>query len=178
MDPGRAGDRGGQRLSKKCSRWCAGVEVRQQSVWNGLRAVKPGIGTSVVVHDGVRPLITPELVEAGIAEARKTGAAIVAVPARDTVKRRRPGGHLETLPREEIWLAQTPQTFQFSLLFEAHRKGRPGNLQGDGRRLPRGADGTGGEPDPGRRHQFKNNHPPRSCGWRNLLEVFGEGGPP
>jgi 2-C-methyl-D-erythritol 4-phosphate cytidylyltransferase len=99
-----------------------GGRVRQQSVWNGLKAVT-GDWDIVVVHDGVRPLIRTELIEAGIAEARKTGAAIVAVPARDTVKRRRPGGHLETLPREEIWLAQTPQTFQFSLLFEAHRKG-------------------------------------------------------
>lgn len=98
-----------------------GGRVRQQSVWNGLKAVTGDWGI-VVVHDGVRPLIRRDLIEAGIAEARKTGAAIVAVPARDTVKRRRPGGRLETLPRDEIWLAQTPQTFQFSLLFEAHRK--------------------------------------------------------
>lgn len=98
-----------------------GGRVRQQSVWNGLKAVT-GDWDIVVVHDGVRPLIRPALIEAGIAEARKTGAAVVAVPARDTVKRQRPGGRLETLPREEIWLAQTPQTFQFSLLFQAHQK--------------------------------------------------------
>jgi 2-C-methyl-D-erythritol 4-phosphate cytidylyltransferase len=98
-----------------------GGQVRQQSVWNGLKAVKADCDI-VIVHDGVRPLIGPALVEAGIAEARKTGAAIVAVPVRDTVKRLRPGGRLETVPREEIWLAQTPQTFQFSLLFQAHQK--------------------------------------------------------
>jgi 2-C-methyl-D-erythritol 4-phosphate cytidylyltransferase len=98
-----------------------GGRVRQQSVWNGLKAVT-GDCDIVVVHDGVRPLIRPALIEAGITEARKTGAAIVAVPARDTVKRRRPGGRLETLAREEIWLAQTPQTFQFSLLFQAHQR--------------------------------------------------------
>ncbi|MBI5583235.1 MAG: 2-C-methyl-D-erythritol 4-phosphate cytidylyltransferase [Deltaproteobacteria bacterium] len=106
-----------------------GGRVRQQSVFNGLKAVKADCEI-VIVHDGVRPLITPALIEASIEQARKTGAAIVAVPARDTVKRVRPGGRLETLPREEIWLAQTPQTFQFPLLFQAHQKAAQESFKG------------------------------------------------
>jgi 2-C-methyl-D-erythritol 4-phosphate cytidylyltransferase len=75
-------------------------------------------------------LITPQLIEAGIMEAQQTGAAIVAVPARDTVKRLAPGGKLQTLPREEIWLAQTPQIFEFSLLCQAHHKANQDKFTG------------------------------------------------
>ena len=106
---------------KKVLKVVRGGRIRQQSVWNGLRAIKSDCSW-VVVHDGVRPLITPQLIEAGLREARQTGAASVAVPARDTVKRLAPGGKLQTLPREEIWLAQTPQIFEFSLLCRAHQK--------------------------------------------------------
>jgi 2-C-methyl-D-erythritol 4-phosphate cytidylyltransferase len=106
---------------KKVLKVVRGGRMRQQSVWNGLRAIKSDCSW-VVVHDGVRPLIRPQLIEAGLREARQTGAAIVAVPARDTVKRLTPGGKMQTLPREEIWLAQTPQIFEFSLLFRAHQK--------------------------------------------------------
>jgi 2-C-methyl-D-erythritol 4-phosphate cytidylyltransferase len=106
---------------KKVLKVVRGGRRRQQSVWNGLRAIKSDCSW-VVVHDGVRPLITPQLIEAGLREAQQTGAAIVAVPARDTVKRLAPGGKLQTLPREEIWLAQTPQIFEFSLLCKAHQK--------------------------------------------------------
>lgn len=106
---------------KKVLKVVRGGRMRQQSVWNGLRAIKSDCSW-VVVHDGVRPLINPLWIEAGLLEARETGAAIVAVPARDTVKRLTPKGELQTLPREEIWLAQTPQIFEFSLLCRAHRR--------------------------------------------------------
>jgi 2-C-methyl-D-erythritol 4-phosphate cytidylyltransferase len=106
---------------KKVLKVVRGGRMRQQSVWNGLQAIKSDCSW-VVVHDGVRPLISSQLIEAGLMEARQTGAAIVAVPARDTVKRLIPGGKLQTLPREEIWLAQTPQIFDFSLLCKAHQK--------------------------------------------------------
>jgi 2-C-methyl-D-erythritol 4-phosphate cytidylyltransferase len=106
---------------KKVLKVVRGGRRRQQSVWNGLRAIKSDCSW-VIVHDGVRPLITSELIEDGLREARQTGAAIVALPARDTVKRLVPGGKLQTLAREEIWLAQTPQIFEFSLLCQAHQK--------------------------------------------------------
>jgi 2-C-methyl-D-erythritol 4-phosphate cytidylyltransferase len=106
-----------------------GGRMRQQSVWNGLRAIKSDCSW-VVVHDGVRPLIRTELIEDGLAEARLTGAAVAAVPARDTVKQLVSGGKLQTLPREEIWLAQTPQIFAFSLLWQAHQKANQDKFTG------------------------------------------------
>jgi 2-C-methyl-D-erythritol 4-phosphate cytidylyltransferase len=106
-----------------------GGRMRQQSVWNGLQAIKSDCSW-VVVHDGVRPLISSQLIEAGLMEARQTGAAITAVPARDTVKRLTPGEKLQTLPREEIWLAQTPQIFEFSLLCRAHQKANQEKFSG------------------------------------------------
>ncbi len=114
---------------KKVLKVVQGGRRRQQSVWNGLRAIKSDCSW-VVVHDGVRPLINPQLIEVGMLEARQTGAAIVAVPARDTVKRLAPGGKLQTLPREEIWLAQTPQIFEFSLLCQAHQKANQDKFTG------------------------------------------------
>jgi 2-C-methyl-D-erythritol 4-phosphate cytidylyltransferase len=106
---------------KKVLKVVRGGKMRQQSVWNGIRAIRSGCAI-VVVHDGVRPLIRQELIEESIEEARRGGAAVIAVPPKDTVKRLRDGRQLQTLPREEIWLAQTPQTFQFSLLKKAYQK--------------------------------------------------------
>jgi 2-C-methyl-D-erythritol 4-phosphate cytidylyltransferase len=106
---------------KKVLKVVRGGRTRQQSVRNGLQAIKSDCSW-VVVHDGVRPLIDPQWIEAGLRQARETGAAIVAVPARDSVKRLPPEGKVQTLPREEIWLAQTPQIFEFSLLCRAHQK--------------------------------------------------------
>lgn len=114
---------------KKVLKVVRGGRMRQQSVWNGLRAIKSDCSW-VVVHDGVRPLINPRWIEAGLVQARETGAAIVAVPARDTVKRLTPEGKLQTLQREEIWLAQTPQIFEFSLLRQAHRKAYQEKISG------------------------------------------------
>ena len=106
---------------KKVLKVVRGGRMRQQSVWNGLQAIKSDCSW-VVVHDGVRPLITPQWIEDGLREARQTGAAIVAVPARDTVKRLAPEGNVQTLPREEIWLAQTPQIFRIFPALQAHQK--------------------------------------------------------
>lgn len=98
-----------------------GGKMRQQSVWNGLRAIRTQCAI-VVVHDGVRPFISRKLIEQSIKEAEKSGAAVVAVLAKDTIKRAAKGKKVQTLPREEIWLAQTPQTFQFPLLMKAYQK--------------------------------------------------------
>src|SRR4030042_1116566 len=76
----------------------------------------------VVVHCGVRRLFTRRLMPQSIETAQKNGAAVVAVLSRDTVKRAALGKKIQTLPREEIWLAQTPQTFQFPLLMKAYQK--------------------------------------------------------
>ena len=101
-----------------------GGESRQESVANALRQVP--LGTELVlVHDAVRPFVEPALIEKVIDTAAETGAAILGIPARDTVKQVEPagGGHgsriAATLPRERIVLAQTPQVFRTEWLQEA-----------------------------------------------------------
>ena len=114
---------------KKVLKLVRGGRMRQYSVWNGLKAIRAGCSI-VVVHDGVRPLISPRLIAQSIEAAQKNGAAVVAVLARDTVKRATAGKKIQTLPREEIWLAQTPQTFQFPLLMKAYQKAHRDDILG------------------------------------------------
>jgi 2-C-methyl-D-erythritol 4-phosphate cytidylyltransferase len=76
-----------------------------------------------VVHDGARPLVTAALIEAGLAAAAETGAAIAAVPLTDTLKEVADDGLIRrTLDRRNLWAAQTPQVFDYDLLREAHRQ--------------------------------------------------------
>ncbi len=96
----------------------AGAE-RQQSVASGLAALDADCGI-VVVHDAVRPLVRREAIAACVAAARATGAAILAAPVADTVKQARDGRIVATIPRGELWLAQTPQVFQVEVLRRAH----------------------------------------------------------
>jgi 2-C-methyl-D-erythritol 4-phosphate cytidylyltransferase len=94
----------------------AGGETRQESVWRGLQQLADTVDL-VVVHDGVRPLVTELLVQQTLARARQHGAAIAAVPLKDTLKRVSAAGEVEsTIPREHLWRIQTPQTFQHTLL--------------------------------------------------------------
>jgi len=94
---------------------------RQDSVRAGLEAL--GQCDWVIVHDGARPLVTPDLIERGLAAARETGAACCALPVTDTVKEGDDAGRIvRTLDRSRLWLAQTPQVFRYDLLVEAHRK--------------------------------------------------------
>jgi 2-C-methyl-D-erythritol 4-phosphate cytidylyltransferase len=101
----------------------AGGAERQESVWRGLQAMPAG-ATLVVVHDAVRPFVDAGLVEAVVAAARRAGAAVCAVEARETVKRVRDGQVEATLDRRGLWLVQTPQAFRRDLLVEAHDKAR------------------------------------------------------
>lgn len=98
-----------------------GGAERQESVRFGLNAV-PEDMTWVVIHDAVRPFVTPGLVADVLAAARSTGAATAGLPVRDTVKRVRGGCVEATLDREGLWLVQTPQAFRRDLLVEAHDK--------------------------------------------------------
>lgn len=100
----------------------AGGPRRQDSVRNGLLAVT-GQPDGVLIHDGVRPFITQLIVQNVIQCAGHTGAAVVAMPIHDTVKRVDPGGIIqETLKREELWQIQTPQVFRYDWLVEAHHQ--------------------------------------------------------
>lgn len=101
-----------------------GGKERQDSVFNGLCAV-PETADVVAIHDGVRPLVTVELIANTILAAYEKGAAIAAQPAHETVKLSEDGATVaRTLDRNRIFLAQTPQTFRRSLIWEAHTKAR------------------------------------------------------
>ena len=103
---------------KKISSIVRGGSHRQNSTQNGLKAVSSK--TSVVlVHDGARPLIHPSDIKKIAESADKNGAALLAVRSKDTVKEVSRGRVKRTLPRESIWLAQTPQGFRKELLQEA-----------------------------------------------------------
>lgn len=98
-----------------------GGERRQDSVRLGLEAL--GGCDYVAVHDGARPLVTPELIARGLEAARETGAAAPAIPIADTVKEAGPNGIvLRTLDRSRLWAVQTPQVFRYDLLLRAHRE--------------------------------------------------------
>jgi 2-C-methyl-D-erythritol 4-phosphate cytidylyltransferase len=96
-----------------------GGETRQESVANCL-AEAPECEL-VAVHDAARPLLTGRLMQDVLLRARETGAAIAAVPAKDTIKLCDGDGVVvETVDRSRAWLVQTPQCFRLDLLIAAH----------------------------------------------------------
>ena len=101
------------------ARFVAGGARRQDSVRLGLAAVPPDVAV-VAIHDAARPFVDAATVETAVAEASRTGAALVAVPARDTIKRVSGGRVAETLDRSALWQAQTPQCFRLDLVRRAH----------------------------------------------------------
>lgn len=107
----------------KVSQVVAGGNRRQDSVLNGVR-VADSKTEIVVVHDAVRPFVTLDMITQVVDSAKAHGASIVALPMRDTVKRVNAEGIIqETLSRDGLWLAQTPQAFQRTLLLKAHQQG-------------------------------------------------------
>ena len=105
---------------KKPIRVVPGGPERQDSVANGLGSVDKD-SSIIVIHDGARPLVTAELIEAVISGAFSAGAAICAVPVKDTIKLAR-GSFVEmTVARERLWSVQTPQAFKAELLREAFK---------------------------------------------------------
>ncbi|MBN1541437.1 2-C-methyl-D-erythritol 4-phosphate cytidylyltransferase [candidate division KSB1 bacterium] len=100
-------------------RLVAGGAERQDSVRAGLAAITAG-QEWVLVHDGVRPLVTSALIERVLESARITGAAIPAVPVRETIKSTVDGWVGETLRRERLVVVQTPQAFRIELLRTAY----------------------------------------------------------
>lgn len=98
-----------------------GGQARQDSVYIGLQRAKAETDL-VLIHDGVRPFVSREVVLATVEAAKEWGAAIAAVPAIDTIKRVDTDGFVvETLQRGQLWSVQTPQVFRYALLMQAHR---------------------------------------------------------
>jgi 2-C-methyl-D-erythritol 4-phosphate cytidylyltransferase len=107
----------------KVTKVVAGGVERQDSVRNALAQV-PSDTDIVLIHDAVRPFLTQRMIDEVVARARKEGAAIVALPMRDTVKHVRIDGMIErTVDRTPLWLAQTPQAFRRDWIESAHSKG-------------------------------------------------------
>jgi len=100
-----------------------GGAQRQNSVYNALISLE-GKTEMVMIHDGARPLCCPEMIESVYLKAKEGGAAILAVPSKSTLKSVVPKDDAQvvkqTIPRETIWEAQTPQVFSYSILKAAH----------------------------------------------------------
>lgn len=109
-------------LKKKIELVCGG-EHRQQSVEHALNAISAAPDDIILVHDAVRPLVSPEIIHEVIDAAKKYGAAIAGLPAVDTVKqveRTAEGAIIKaTIPRAGIVLAQTPQGFRYDVIKKA-----------------------------------------------------------
>jgi len=110
-----------------------GGDSRQQSVENALATLRPDTDL-VAVHDAVRPFIELETIHRVFDEAAEFGAAIVGVPAVDTVKQVTRGtDHVRiraTLPREKLVMAQTPQVFRYNLIVRAFQSARADGFTG------------------------------------------------
>ena len=104
----------------KVSAVVAGGHERQNSVMNGLRAVAATCDV-VIVHDGVRPLVTEAMIVQVAAAAAEGGAASIGVPVKDTIKETTDENVVKgTIPRHNLWQTQTPQAFQYDLLCRAY----------------------------------------------------------
>ena len=100
----------------------AGGSRRQESVAAGLAACEPDTQT-VLVHDGARPCVTPELIDEMAAAVRKAPAAAPGRPVSDTLKNCAKGLSVtKTVPRDRLWAVQTPQAFQYQALRDAYRQ--------------------------------------------------------
>ena len=110
----------------KLLRIVPGGETRSASVHEGVSAVSTH-HSLVAVHDAARPLISSETISAALICAENKGAALVAIPARDTLKESSDGEHAErTIDRDRVWIAQTPQVFPREELLRLLERSREG----------------------------------------------------
>ena len=110
-----------EREWSKVTRICPGGQHRQDSVAIGLSSLKDC--RWVVIHDGARPCVTTNLIESVIGEALETGAAIAAVPVKDTIKVVKASHTVQKTPeRDNLWVVQTPQVFRFDIIAKAHEQ--------------------------------------------------------
>jgi 2-C-methyl-D-erythritol 4-phosphate cytidylyltransferase len=107
---------------RKLARVVPGGATRSDSVKRGLMAIRSATAEIVVVHDGVRPFVTVEEIDATIAAAKSDGAAILVAPVTDTIKQVDDEVVVKTLDRGTLRRALTPQCFRYELLREAYQK--------------------------------------------------------
>ena len=106
---------------------CGGAE-RSDSILNALSKARDLEPEIVAVHDAVRPFVLTDHISAVIARAREVGAAILALPATDTIKEVENGLIQRTIDRSRVWRAQTPQAFSYNLLLRANEEARAAGL--------------------------------------------------
>lgn len=105
----------------KVTKVIPGGKERYDSVYEGLLACENS--DFVLIHDGARPFITQEILERGMNGARETGACVIGMPSKDTVKVADEKGFVQETPeRSSVWTIQTPQIFEYNLIREAHEK--------------------------------------------------------
>ncbi|HEX8493703.1 MAG TPA: 2-C-methyl-D-erythritol 4-phosphate cytidylyltransferase [Pyrinomonadaceae bacterium] len=109
---------------RKLARVVAGGGTRAESVWRGLQAVRAATAEILAVHDGVRPFVTADEISRTVAAAQRSGAAILAAPAIDTIKEVQDGQVRRTLQRDSLRHALTPQCFRYALLREAYERAK------------------------------------------------------
>lgn len=103
----------------KVSAVIEGGKERYDSVYAGLLACEDS--EYVFIHDGARPFITEEILERGLEGVKKTGACVIGMPSKDTVKIADENGCVKETPdRKQVWNIQTPQIFSYNLIKEAH----------------------------------------------------------
>jgi len=105
-----------------------GGAERSDSIRNALRAIEKLQPRIVAVHDAVRPFVTPDQISEVVLRAEEAGAAILALPATDTIKEVEDGFVVRTIDRRRIWRAQTPQAFRYDLLVDANLEARASGL--------------------------------------------------
>lgn len=101
----------------------AGGKERSDSVFEGVKSVNPDEETYVYIHDGARPCISLSVLEKAKADVEKYNATVVAVPSKDTVKLADEEGNVDFTPdRKRVWSVQTPQVFEYELIYSAFLK--------------------------------------------------------
>jgi len=115
---------------RKISQIIPGGKQRQDSVKNGIDVLSKDTDI-VVIHDGVRPFVTKEMIEDSIRSAIRFQAVVFAMPVKETIKMIQPDGTvLKTLDRESLWQIQTPQTFRADVIKEAYYKATEDGFNG------------------------------------------------
>lgn len=108
-------------FARAVSRVAFGGETRRESVYNGLCSLPADVDI-VAIHDAARPFVTPCIIAATVDSAREYGSGVISTPVVDTIKQVSPEGRVTTLERSALRAVQTPQTFAYEKLMEAHRR--------------------------------------------------------